>query len=197
MKHGNSILTSNIDFVIEEIRESSDILITELVDLTFNIVQGGASIGFMDDLTVEQARIFWSKVLNKVKQQKTVLIVAKNSVTNQITGTVQLQIDLPSNQAHRADVAKMLVHSDFRRMGIAQKLLQQIEKIAIDLKKTLMVLDTVTDSPAYLMYQKCGWTIVGDIPNYALLPNGLPCSTTYFYKNLNNSAEKISSPQIH
>ncbi|MDR3007710.1 MAG: GNAT family N-acetyltransferase [Sphingobacterium sp.] len=197
MKHGNSILTSNIDFVIEEIRESSDILITELVDLTFNIVQGGASIGFMDDLTVEQARIFWSKVLNKVKQQKTVLIVAKNSVTNQITGTVQLQIDLPSNQAHRADVAKMLVHSDFRRMGIAQKLLQQIEKIAIDLKKTLLVLDTVTDSPAYLMYQKCGWTIVGDIPNYALLPNGLPCSTTYFYKNLNNSAEKISSPQIH
>lgn len=197
MKHGNSILTSNIDFVIEEIRESSDILITELVDLTFNIVQGGASIGFMDDLTVEQARIFWSKVLNKVKQQKTVLIVAKNSVTNQITGTVQLQIDLPSNQAHRADVAKMLVHSDFRRMGIAQKLLQQIEKIAIDLKKTLMVLDTVTDSPAYLMYQKYGWTIVGDIPNYALLPNGLPCSTTYFYKNLNNSAEKTSSPQIH
>ncbi|WP_426790941.1 GNAT family N-acetyltransferase [Sphingobacterium sp. WOUb80] len=197
MKQGNSILTSNIDFVIEEIRESSDILITELVDLTFNIVQGGASIGFMDDLTVEQARIFWTKVLNKVKQQKTVLIVAKNSVTNQITGTVQLQIDLPSNQAHRADVAKMLVHSDFRRMGIAQKLLQQIEKIAIDLKKTLMVLDTVTDSPAYLMYQKCGWTIVGDIPNYALLPNGLPCSTTYFYKNLNNSAEKISSPQIH
>jgi len=197
MKHGNSILTSNIDFVIEEIRESSDILITELVDLTFNIVQGGASIGFMDDLTVEQARIFWTKVLNKVKQQKIVLIVAKNSVTNQITGTVQLQIDLPSNQAHRADVAKMLVHSDFRRMGIAQKLLQQIEKIAIDLKKTLMVLDTVTDSPAYLMYQKCGWTIVGDIPNYALLPNGLPCSTTYFYKNLNNSAEKISSPQIH
>lgn len=191
------MLTSNIDFVIEEIKESSDILITQLVDLTFNIVQGGASIGFMDDMTVEQASKFWTEVLDKVKQQKTVLIVAKNSVTNQITGTVQLQTDLPSNQVHRADVAKMLVHSDFRRMGIAQKLLQQIEKIAIDLNKTLMVLDTVTDSPAYFMYQKCGWTIVGDIPNYALLPNGLPCSTTYFYKSLNNPAEKTSSPQIH
>jgi Acetyltransferase (GNAT) family. len=148
------MLTSNIDFVIEEIKESSDILITQLVDLTFNIVQGGASVGFMDDLTVEQASRFWIEVLDKVKKQKTVLIVAKNSVTNQLTGTVQLQIDLPSNQVHRADVAKMLVHSDFRRMGIAQKLLQQIEEIAIDLNKTLMVLDTVTDSPAYLMYQK-------------------------------------------
>lgn len=180
------MLTSNIDFVIEEIKESSDILITQLADLTFNIVQGGASVGFMDDLTVEQASRFWTEVLDKVKQQKTVLIVAKNSVTNQITGTVQLQTDLPPNQAHRADVAKMLVHSDFRRMGIAQKLLQQIEEIAIDLNKTLLVLDTVTDSPAYLMYLKCGWTIVGDIPNYALLPNGFPCSTTYFYKSLNN-----------
>ncbi|WP_293955460.1 MULTISPECIES: N-acetyltransferase [unclassified Sphingobacterium] len=191
------MLTSTIEYVIEEIKESSDILITQLVHLTFNVVQGGASIGFMDDLTVEQASRFWSEVLDKVKQQKTVLIVAKNSVTNQLFGTVQLQIDLPTNQAHRADVAKMLVHSDFRRMGIAQKLLQRIEKIAIALNKTLMVLDTVTDSAAYFMYQKCGWTIVGDIPNYALLPNGLPCSTTYFYKSLNSPAEKTSSPQIH
>ncbi len=182
------MLTSNTDFVIEEIKESSDILINELTNLTFNIVQGGASVGFMDDLTVEQANRFWTEVLDKVKQHKTVLIVAKNNVTNQITGTVQLQTDLPSNQAHRAEVAKMLVHSDFRRMGIAQKLLQRIEKIAIALNKTLMVLDTVTDSPAYFMYQKYGWTIVGDIPNYALLPNGLPCSTTYFYKSLNNPA---------
>ncbi len=191
------MLTSTIEYVIEEIKESSDILITQLVHLTFNVVQGGASIGFMDDLTFEQASRFWSEVLDKVKQQKTVLIVAKNSVTNQLFGTVQLQIDLPTNQAHRADVAKMLVHSDFRRMGIAQKLLQRIEKIAIALNKTLMVLDTVTDSAAYFMYQKCGWTIVGDIPNYALLPNGLPCSTTYFYKSLNSPAEKTSSPQIH
>ncbi len=188
---------SNKDFVIEEIKESSDILITQLVDLTFNIVQGGASIGFMDDLAAEQASRFWTEVLGKVKQQKTVLIVAKDDLTNRIAGTVQLQIDLPSNQIHRADVAKMLVHTDFRRMGIAQGLLRHIENIAINLNKTLLVLDTVTHSPAYHMYQKCGWTIVGDIPNYALLPNGLPCSTTYFYKSLNKPTAKTSSPQIH
>ncbi|MGJ1417443.1 GNAT family N-acetyltransferase [Sphingobacterium multivorum] len=175
---------SNTDFVVEEVNESSITLISELVDLTFNIVQGGASVGFMEDLTVEQAKRFWTEVLNKVKQQKTILIIAKDACTHRIAGTVQLQIDLPSNQIHRADVAKMLVHTDFRRMGIAQNLLQHIENIAIDLNKTLLVLDTVTDSPAYIMYQKCGWTKVGDIPNYALFPNGTLCSTTYFYKNL-------------
>ncbi|WP_313532664.1 GNAT family N-acetyltransferase [Sphingobacterium multivorum] len=175
---------SNTDFVVEEVNESSITLISELVDLTFNIVQGGASVGFMEDLTVEQAKRFWTEVLNKVKQQKTILIIAKDASTHRIAGTVQLQIDLPSNQIHRADVAKMLVHTDFRRMGIAQNLLQHIENIAIDLNKTLLVLDTVTDSSAYIMYQKCGWTKVGDIPNYALFPNGTLCSTTYFYKNL-------------
>ncbi len=184
---------SHTDFVIEEVKESSINLISELVDLTFNIVQGGASVGFMEDLTVEQAKKFWTDVLNKVKEQKIILIIARDAFTHRIAGTVQLQIDLPSNQTHRADVAKMLVHTDFRRMGIAQNLLQQIENIAIDLNKTLLVLDTVTDSPACIMYQKCGWTIVGDIPNYALFPNGTWCSTTYFYKNLIVPADKIKS----
>jgi ribosomal protein S18 acetylase RimI-like enzyme len=186
---------SHTDFVIEEVRESSINLISELVDLTFNIVQGGASVGFMEDLTVEQAKKFWTDVLNKIKEQKIILIIARDAFTHRIAGTVQLQIDLPSNQTHRADVAKMLVHTDFRRMGIAQNLLQYIENIAIDRNKTLLVLDTVTDSPAYIMYQKCGWTIVGDIPNYALFPNGTPCSTTYFYKNLTDPADKDKSLQ--
>ncbi|MNJ93631.1 Acetyltransferase [compost metagenome] len=186
---------SHTDLVIEEVKESSIKLISELVDLTFNIVQGGASVGFMEDLTVEQAKKFWTDLLNKVKEQKIILIIARDAFTHRVAGTVQLQIDLPSNQTHRADVAKMLVHTDFRRMGIAQNLLQHIENIAIDLNKTLLVLDTVTDSPAYVMYQKCGWTIVGDIPNYALFPNGTLCSTTYFYKKLIVPADKIKSLQ--
>jgi hypothetical protein len=29
-----------------------------------------------------------------------------------------------------------------------------------------------------------GWTTVGVIPNYALYPDGRPCDTTVFYKEL-------------
>ena len=87
---------SHTDFVIEEVKESSINLISELVDLTFNIVQGGASVGFMEDLTVEQAKKFWTDVLNKVKEQKIILIIARDAFTHRIAGTVQLQIDLPN-----------------------------------------------------------------------------------------------------
>lgn len=169
---------------IQELKEINNNTVSDLAALTLDIVQGGASVGFMQDISKEKASEFWHNVLAKVQQQKTVLLVAKDSLTEQIVGTVQLQIDLPKNQPHRADVAKMLVHSSFRRLGIAENLLQHIEIIAKKMKKSLLVLDTVTDSPAHALYLKCGWKVVGNIPNYALFPDGTPCSTTYFYKNI-------------
>jgi hypothetical protein len=29
-----------------------------------------------------------------------------------------------------------------------------------------------------------GWVRVGDIPNYALMPDGTPCGTTFYYRDL-------------
>jgi len=169
---------------IEELKEVNNTVVSDLVALTLDVVQGGASVGFMQALSEEKASEFWNNVLAKVQQEKTVLLVAKDASSDQIVGTVQLQIDLPQNQPHRADVAKMLVHSAFRRLGIAENLLQHLELIAKKMRKSLLVLDTVTDSPAYALYLKRGWKVVGNIPNYALFPNGAPCSTTYFYKNI-------------
>ena len=169
---------------IEELKEVNNAIVSDLVALTMDSVQGGASIGFMQNINEEKASAFWHNVFTNVQQEKTVLLIAKDSLSGKIIGTVQLQVDLPQNQPHRADVAKMLVHSAFRRRGISESLLQRLEQVALNIKKTLLVLDTVTDSAAHALYLKCGWKIVGNIPNYALFPDGKPCSTTYFYKNL-------------
>ncbi|MCW8311394.1 GNAT family N-acetyltransferase [Sphingobacterium sp. InxBP1] len=173
---------SNI--VIEEWSEPDGKTISELASLTMDVVRGGASVGFMGDLSHEEASNFWQQVLVKATAGKIVLLIAKNTSSNQIVGTVQLQVDLPRNQPHRADVAKMLVHSSFRRRGLAESLLNRIEQLAKTLGKSLLVLDTVSYSPAHALYLKCGWKVVGEIPNYALLPDGTPCGTTYFYKSL-------------
>jgi hypothetical protein len=50
--------------------------------------------------------------------------------------------------------------------------------------KTLLVLDTVTGDAADRLYTRLGWSRVGVIPNYALYPDGRPCATTFFYKEL-------------
>jgi GNAT superfamily N-acetyltransferase len=97
---------------------------------------------------------------------------------------VQLIFDLPENQPHRADLAKMLVHRRARRQGLGERLLQAAEDTARQCGKTLLVLDAVTDGDAARMYARHGWQRVGDIPEYALFPNGGFCSTTVFYRKL-------------
>jgi GNAT superfamily N-acetyltransferase len=91
--------------------------------------------------------------------------------------------DQPENQPHRGDLAKMLVHRRARRLGVGAALLGAAEAGARAAGKTLLVLDTASDD-AERLYERGGWQRCGVIPGYALLPDGPPCATTYYFKFL-------------
>jgi GNAT superfamily N-acetyltransferase len=112
-----------------------------------------------------------------------VLLVAETPA-GRIIGTVQLITALPDNQPHRADVGKMLVHRDARRQGVAAQLMAAVDQAAREEGKTVLVLDTVTGGDAERLYQRAGWLAVGTVPNYALMPDGAYCGTTFFHKQL-------------
>ncbi len=76
----------------------------------------------------------------------------------------------------------MLVHRDARRLGVGAALMTAVEDAARAAGRTLLVLDTVTGMDGERLYGRMGWTRVGEIPGYALMPDGEPCSTTVFYK---------------
>jgi GNAT superfamily N-acetyltransferase len=97
---------------------------------------------------------------------------------------VQLVFDLAENQPHRADLAKMLVHRRARCRGLGAALMRAAEATAREYGKTLLVLDAVTGGEAARLYERLGWVRVGDIPGYALYPDGRPCGTTYYYRDL-------------
>lgn len=175
-------MISNV--TIREITARDEAILSDLAALTVDVVQHNASIGFMSPFSIADARLFWTNVLNRVEENKVILLVAEDNESARVIGTVQLIVDQPVNQPHRADVAKMHVHSEARRLGIGEQLLQAIENEAKKRQKHILVLDTVTGSPASFLYQKLGWIKVGDIPEYALFPDGDYCSTTYFYKKL-------------
>ena len=80
----------------------------------------------------------------------------------------------------------MQVHRRARRQGLGAALMRAAEDTARECGKTLLVLDAVTDGDAARLYERLGWVRVGDIPNYALFPEGGFCSTTYFYRDLCN-----------
>ncbi len=157
--------------------------LAQLGDVLIDCVEGGASVSFMLPMTRAKADAFWRQVATGVERGERLLIVARDSAAH-IVGTVQVILNLPENQPHRGDVAKMLVHRRARRFGVGAALLATAERAARDAARTLLVLDTVTGGPAERLYERHGWQRCGVIPNYALWPDGQPCSTTIFFKNL-------------
>ena len=156
--------------------------IDALADVLIDCVEGGASVSFMHPLTHDRAVTFWRQVAHGVAAGRRALLVAEDA--QGMCGTVQLVFDLPENQPHRADLAKMLVHRRARRQGLGAELMRAAEATARACGKTLLVLDTVTGGDAERLYQRLGWERVGVIPGYALLPRGGLCDTTVFYRNL-------------
>lgn len=170
------------NYRITRLHSPSESHIESLATVLLDCVDGGASVGFMTPLSRERAVAFWRKVAAGAAAGQRVLLVAEDE--EGICGTVQLILDMPDNQPHRADLAKMLVHRRTRRRGIGEALMRAAEDAAVECGRTLLVLDTVTGSDASRLYVRLGWTKVGDIPTYALFPDGKYCSTTYFYRRL-------------
>lgn len=156
--------------------------VAQLADVLIDCVAGGASVSFMHPLERAKAEDFWRGVAQDVHEGKRLLLVAEDE--DGIAGTVQLALAQPDNQPHRADVAKMLVHRRARNRGLAHALMQAVEKHARDAGKSVLVLDTVTGSTADRLYRRLGWAFVGEIPDYALLPRGGLCATSFFYRKL-------------
>ena len=159
-----------------------DMLIDQLAAVLIDCVDGGASVSFMHPLTRDRAVAFWRRVAQGVAAGERAVLVAEDA--HGVCGTVQLTFDLPENQPHRADVSKMLVHRRVRRQGLGAALMRAAEATARECGKTLLVLDAVTGGDAARLYERLGWTRVGDIPDYALFPSGGLCSTTVYYRNL-------------
>jgi len=144
-------------------------------------VDGGASVSFMYPLSEERAQAFWRNVAAGVAGGERALLVAEDE--EGILGTVQVVLAQPENQPHRGEVAKMLVHRRARRRGVGGLLMKAAEQVARERGKTLLVLDT-SSADAERLYERSGWVRVGSIPGFALLPQGEPCDTTFFYREL-------------
>jgi GNAT superfamily N-acetyltransferase len=171
-----------VSTTIRRVREVDERTLQALADVLIDCVEGGASVSFMLPLTRERALAFWRKVAAGAAAGERALLVAEDE--QGVCGTVQLIYDLPENQPHRADLAKMLVHRRARRRGLGAALMREAERMARADGRTLLVLDAVTGGDAARLYETLGWVKVGDIPRYALYPAGAECGTTYYYRDL-------------
>ena len=143
---------------VRRLNAVDDRQVGELADVLIDCVEGGASVSFMHPLPHDRAVEFWRSVAAGVAAGERALLVAEDA--DGICGTVQLVLQQPENQPHRADLAKMLVHRRARRQGLGAALVRAAERTAHECGKTLLVLDTITGGEAERLYERlagCAW----------------------------------------
>lgn len=158
--------------------------IESLATLLHACVHSGASVSFILPFSTAQAAAFWrEQVLPSVQAGHRQVFLARGQ--NQILGSVQLELDTPPNQPHRAEIKKLLVHPDARRRGIARALMAAAEHHARAAHRTLLTLDTAVGSLAEPLYRSLGYQPAGVIPAYAYNFDATTLeATTIMYKVL-------------
>src|SRR5438093_4415148 len=164
------------------------LVIPELAGLLVDAVDSGASVGFLPPLPLAEAERWWRTLTEDVSAGRVLVLLLR--VDGRAFGTAQLRLAQLPNARHRAEVAKVLVHSSARRHGYGRRLMDAVEQLARDTGRRLLVLATLSGSDAERLYGRLGWTRVAEIPGYAAVPNGLFAATTIYYKDLG----PVSSP---
>lgn len=165
-----------MDVNIEQLKSIKE-HIDELSELLIQVIEDGASIGFLPPLKLAEARSYWENVLNP----EVILFVAK--INNQIVGSVQLHLCTKQNGDHRAEIAKLMTHLDYRRNGIGRLLMRTAEERAKQEGRSLLVLDTREGDPSNRLYTSLGFIQAGRIPQYAKSANGELHATIIYYKS--------------
>ncbi|MFK8250538.1 GNAT family N-acetyltransferase [Ancylobacter terrae] len=156
--------------------------IAALSSLLIETVAGGGSVGFMHPLDAGKAAAFCRAALEGAARGERIILGAFRGET--LAGTVTLQLALPENQPHRAEIAKMMTRPPFRGRGIASALLAEAERLAIARGRTLLVLDTASEEGASGLYEQHGFVFAGEIPGFALKPHGGLTGTRLYFKRL-------------
>jgi ribosomal protein S18 acetylase RimI-like enzyme len=161
---------------------ASEPIVAALADMLIETVAGGGSVSFMHPLASQTARAFWSDALAAAARGERVVLGAFDGET--LAGTVTLLLNLPPNQPHRAEIAKLMTRETHRGRGIATQLMHAAEAEAIERSRTLLVLDTAEEDGASKLYERLGFTYAGTIPDYALKPHGGLTGTMLYWKRI-------------
>jgi ribosomal protein S18 acetylase RimI-like enzyme len=161
---------------------SDEATVLRLAEILAAVVSAGGSVHFMDPTPMDEAQAYWRKALAGAAAGDR--IVLGGHVEGRLVGTVTLFLDTPPNQPFRAEIWKLMVDPSVRRRGVARALMIAAERLAAELGRTLLNLDTATDGGASELYESLGWIRAGVIPDYAYKPKGGLTGTAIYWKQL-------------
>ncbi|HZF77211.1 MAG TPA: GNAT family N-acetyltransferase [Acetobacteraceae bacterium] len=151
-----------------------------LTELLVACVEAGGSLTYLPPLSPAVARAYWQRVSSDAALGRCVLLVAW--LEGEMVGTVQLGLDMPENQPHRADLSKLLVDPGVWRRGVGRALMRRAEQAARGIGRRTLFVDTRAGSAAHALYRGAGWTELGTIPGFELGPDRRPVDVVFLWK---------------
>ncbi len=171
------------DLVVRRVSAGEVSLIEPLGRLLTDAVHSGASVGFLAPVAPATADRYWRGIFATLDAGDDLLLWVAEA-GGQVVGSVQLALCPKENGGHRAEVQKLFVHSVARGRGISTLLMQAAETEARHRQRSLLVLDTLLGSHAENVYRHLGWSRAGEIPDFAMSPDGELFPTVYYFKQL-------------
>lgn len=169
------------DFAVTPLHSSAS-TVAMLCDILIETVAHGGSVSFMHPLDPAAAAAFWDGSLAAAGRGERIVLGAWDRAV--LAGTVTLLLDLPPNQPHRAEIAKLMTRVSHRGRGVGTLLMRTAESLAVQRQRTLLVLDTAAEGGAAGLYERLGFTLTGEIPDYALKPHGGLTGTLVYWKRI-------------
>lgn len=164
---------------------------SELADLLINAVAQGASIGYTNTLTREEAEDYIHNLRSALAKHHLLLWIARDK--DGIAGCIQLDLCIKPTGQNRAEIQNLMVRSQVRRQGIGKSLVAALERTARDRQRGLLYLDTQSGSPAEAFYRTLGYRRLGEIPDFACNPDGYYHPTAIYYKRLFSVNQQVSA----
>jgi hypothetical protein len=161
---------------------SQPMVCAALSEILIEAVASGGSVSFMHPLAQGTAENFWRQSLASADRNERIVLGAFDG--ENLIGTVTLLLDLPPNQPHRAEIAKMMTRIGHRGRGVARALMHEAERMAAARGRSMLVLDTAVEDGASGLYEKIGFQLTGVIPDYALKPHGGLTGTMIYWKRI-------------
>jgi GNAT superfamily N-acetyltransferase len=180
------------DWQIQELRTTPSLeLFSELVGLLQDAVDSGASVGFLRPLSTAEARNYWMAALDEVARGERVILLALGG--HDLIGCAQLHLTSRANARHRAEVQKLLVHSQWQRRGLGEALLGAIEEVAEHKHRSLLLADAREGGPGERLFLRAGYSKLGAIPRFQRGPDGKFDSTVILYRYVEGKGHESKS----
>ena len=164
-------------------------LVPKLVDLLIDIVDDGASLGFVPPVVPAAARNYWIARGPELAAGSRVLVGVFRD--GQLAGSGQLWLPSLPNALHRADVQKVFVGRTLRGRGVGASLMAALHASASQRGRSLLLLNA-RRHVADRFYKPLGYQEVGVIPGYSLGSNGARIDSVSLYLELTD----VTLPQI-